>query len=46
MTSSLHDAKALLYLGRGIHHSIACEGALKLKESAFIQAEGIPSGKL
>ena len=35
-----------LYLGRGIHYAIAREGALKLKESAYLQAEGYPSGEL
>jgi glucosamine--fructose-6-phosphate aminotransferase (isomerizing) len=42
----LCDAKALLYLGRGIHYAIAREGALKLKESAYLQAEGLPTGEL
>ncbi len=35
-----------LYLGRAIHFSIAREGALKLKESAYVQAEGLPAGEL
>lgn len=39
-------AKTLLYLGRGIHYAIAREGALKLKESAYVQAEGYPAGEL
>lgn len=39
-------AKALLFLGRGIHYAIAREGALKLKESALLQAEGFPTGEL
>jgi glucosamine--fructose-6-phosphate aminotransferase (isomerizing) len=39
-------AKAFLYLGRGIHYAIAREGALKLKESAYVQAEGYPTGEL
>ena len=33
-------------LGRGIHYAIAREGALKLKESAYVQAEGYPTGEL
>lgn len=37
---------SILYLGRGIHYPIAREGALKLKESAYIHAEGYPSGEL
>lgn len=39
-------AKNFLYLGRGIHYAIAREGALKLKESAYLYAEGYPSGEL
>lgn len=34
-----------LFLGRGIHFPIAREGALKLKESAYISAEGHPAGE-
>jgi len=40
------DAKSLMYLGRGIHYAIAREGALKLKESSYIHAEGYPAGEL
>lgn len=40
------SAKTLLYLGRGIHYAIAREGALKLKESSYIHAEGYPTGEL
>jgi len=40
------DVKNLLFLGRGIHYPIAREGALKLKESAYLHAEGYPSGEL
>jgi glucosamine--fructose-6-phosphate aminotransferase (isomerizing) len=40
------DAKNFLFLGRGVHYPIAREGALKLKESAYLHAEGYPSGEL
>jgi glutamine---fructose-6-phosphate transaminase (isomerizing) len=40
------DAQNFLYLGRGLHYAIAREGALKLKESAYLHAEGYPSGEL
>ena len=40
------SAKTLLYLGRGVHYAIAREGALKLKESSYIHAEGYPAGEL
>jgi glutamine---fructose-6-phosphate transaminase (isomerizing) len=42
----LSASRAFLYLGRGIHYAIAREGALKLKESAYLQAEGYPAGEL
>ena len=40
------EARSFLYLGRGIHYPIAREGALKLKESSYLHAEGYPSGEL
>ena len=39
-------ATTFLYLGRGVHYAIAREGALKLKEASYIEAEGYPSGEL
>jgi glucosamine--fructose-6-phosphate aminotransferase (isomerizing) len=39
-------ARTFLYLGRGVHYAIAREGALKLKESSYLHAEGYPSGEL
>lgn len=42
----VQDAKAFLYLGRGVHYAIAREGALKLKEVSYVQAEGMPTGEL
>jgi glucosamine--fructose-6-phosphate aminotransferase (isomerizing) len=35
-----------LYLGRGLHYPLALEGALKLKEIAYIHAEGYPAGEM
>jgi glutamine---fructose-6-phosphate transaminase (isomerizing) len=35
-----------LYLGRGIHHPIAMEGALKLKEISYIHAEAYAAGEM
>jgi glutamine---fructose-6-phosphate transaminase (isomerizing) len=46
LTPQLESSSALLYLGRGVHYAIAREGALKLKESAYLNAEGYPSGEL
>jgi glucosamine--fructose-6-phosphate aminotransferase (isomerizing) len=46
IADDLHASKGFLYLGRAIHYAIAREGALKLKESAYMQAEGYPVGEL
>lgn len=46
IAESLSEARTFLYLGRAIHYAIAREGALKLKESAYVQAEGMPAGEL
>ena len=35
-----------LFLGRGSHYPIACEGALKLKEISYIHAEAYSAGEL
>ncbi|MCC5794668.1 MAG: glutamine--fructose-6-phosphate transaminase (isomerizing) [Chromatiales bacterium] len=35
-----------LFLGRGILHPVAMEGALKLKEISYIHAEAYPAGEL
>ena len=42
----LKKFKGFLYLGRGCHYPIALEGALKMKELAYIHAEGYPSGEM
>ena len=39
-------AKSFLFLGRGVHYAMAREGALKLKEISYVQAEGLPAGEL
>jgi glucosamine--fructose-6-phosphate aminotransferase (isomerizing) len=46
ISDELREARTFLYLGRAIHYAIAREGALKLKESAYVQAEGLPAGEL
>ena len=46
VAESYRTAKSFLFLGRGLHYPIAREGALKLKESAYLHAEGYPSGEL
>jgi glucosamine--fructose-6-phosphate aminotransferase (isomerizing) len=34
------------FLGRGVYHPVAKEGALKLKEISYIHAEAYPAGEL
>ncbi len=46
IAEALADKKSFLFAGRGMHYPIAREGALKLKESAYLSAEGLPSGEL
>jgi len=46
IATSYGDARSFLFLGRGPHYPIAREGALKLKESAYLHAEGYPAGEL
>jgi len=46
LTPQLTNSSTLLYLGRAAHYAIAREGALKLKESAYLNAEGYPAGEL
>ncbi len=40
------QTKHWLYLGRGAYYPIALESALKMKEVAYIHAEGMPGGFL
>ncbi|MBN1093943.1 glutamine--fructose-6-phosphate transaminase (isomerizing) [Blastococcus sp. TML/M2B] len=43
---SLADAGTVLFLGRHVGFPVALEGALKLKELAYIHAEGFAAGEL
>lgn len=40
------DSRAILFLGRHVGYPVALEGALKLKELAYIHAEGFAAGEL
>lgn len=42
----MSDTRAVLFLGRHVGFPIAMEGALKLKELAYIHAEGFAAGEL
>ncbi|ROS76817.1 glutamine--fructose-6-phosphate transaminase (isomerizing) [Cellulomonas sp. PhB143] len=43
---SMRDATSVLFLGRHVGFPVALEGALKLKELAYIHAEGFAAGEL
>ncbi len=43
---SLADSNTILFLGRHVAFPVALEGALKLKELAYIHAEGFAAGEL
>src|SRR5690625_549235 len=43
---SMADATSVLFLGRHVGYPVAMEGALKLKELAYIHAEGFAAGEL
>jgi len=42
----LKDKGDFYFIARGIDFAIASEGALKLKETSYIHAEGMPAGEL
>ena len=46
IASTLGAVQTMLFLGRGVGFPIALEGALKLKELAYIHAEGFAAGEL
>jgi len=45
IAETIHLKKSMYYLGRGLGVPIAMEGALKLKEIAYIHAEAYPAGE-
>jgi glutamine---fructose-6-phosphate transaminase (isomerizing) len=46
ISSTFTEAKGSMFLGRGFSYPIALEGALKLKELAYVHAEGYPAGEM
>lgn len=46
LAKKFKDAKTVLFLGRHVGFPIALEGALKLKELAYIHSEGFAAGEL
>jgi glucosamine--fructose-6-phosphate aminotransferase (isomerizing) len=46
LARSMADTRSVLFLGRHVGYPTAMEGALKLKELAYIHAEGFAAGEL
>jgi glucosamine--fructose-6-phosphate aminotransferase (isomerizing) len=46
LARELVDEQRVLFLGRHVGYPMALEGALKLKELAYISAEGFPAGEI
>jgi glucosamine--fructose-6-phosphate aminotransferase (isomerizing) len=46
VAGKLKAYRGLLYMGRGVNFPIAMEGALKLKELAYMHAEGYAAGEM
>lgn len=46
LAQDLKDVKSVLFLGRHVGFPVALEGALKLKELAYLHAEGFAAGEL
>lgn len=44
--ANLDDIKSVIFLGRHVGFPVALEGALKLKEIAYLHAEGFAAGEL
>jgi len=46
LAEAIQDARTILYLGRGYNFPVALEGALKMKEIAYVHAEGYPAAEI
>lgn len=46
LASRFTETTSLFYMGRGIDHSLAMEGSLKLKEISYIHSEAYAAGEL
>ena len=46
LAQEIATSKAILFLGRHVGYPVALEGALKLKELAYMHAEGFAAGEL
>jgi glucosamine--fructose-6-phosphate aminotransferase (isomerizing) len=46
LARDISDSERVLFLGRHVGYPMALEGALKLKELAYVSAEGMPAGEI
>jgi glucosamine--fructose-6-phosphate aminotransferase (isomerizing) len=46
LAREIADEQRVLFLGRHVGYPMALEGALKLKELAYVSAEGFPAGEI
>jgi len=46
VASRFRDSDAYFFIGRGLAHAVALEGALKFKEISYEHAEGFPASQL
>jgi glutamine---fructose-6-phosphate transaminase (isomerizing) len=46
LASQFQGYRDFFFLGRGIQYPVALEGALKLKEIAYVRAEAFPAGEM
>ncbi len=46
LAEKYYQQKTFVFLGRNVNYPIALEGALKLKEITYLQAEGFPAGEI
>lgn len=46
LAKKYYKIEDFLYIGRNVHYPIALDGALKLKETSYIHAEGYPAGEI
>lgn len=46
VANEIYSYKGFIFTGRGINYPVALEGALKLKEIAYVHAEGYAAGEL
>jgi glucosamine--fructose-6-phosphate aminotransferase (isomerizing) len=46
LASLFRGHRDVFFLGRGLHYPVALEGALKLKEIAYVRAEAFPAGEM